>query len=152
MGIVVNDLVSAAEFFVTHFEATIAFHMDQFLDETGESATRMGAKKGASFALTMLEIGQAKLELVQWWPCLGYEESRRKPAPNVQGSAHLALGVADVQQAIDRMRTVEDVTVLSDAVALAGGQTPPLTNAFFLTPWGLLVELVNWATETDQAS
>ncbi|TAM66558.1 MAG: hypothetical protein EPN48_15985 [Microbacteriaceae bacterium] len=144
VGIVVPSLGQAVGFFTDVFGARVVFRMDRFLDETGESVARMGASRGASFALAMLEIDGKRLELLQWWPCVDVDDGSQKPVPNRGGAVHLAIEVPDVQAAIDRLRELPDVTVLSNALTFTDGPTPGLTNAFFLTPWGLMIELVSW--------
>lgn len=146
VGIVVPSLEQAVDFFVGYFGASVAFHIDRIIDDTGEAVARLGAKKGTSFALAMLDLGGQRLELLQWWPCLAYGAGSQVCAPNVRGSAHVAIEVSDIQATLERMRAVSGVLILSNVVTFDSGPTPGLRNAFFSTPWGLLIELMSWAT------
>lgn len=150
VGIVVRELTIAVDFFMAHFGATIVFTLDRFIDDTGRAVGRLGAERGSSFAIVMMSIGERQIELLQWWPHPIDHPMAQSVGPNLVGSAHLALAVQDVQRTIDRLRAVAEVTVLSDAVTFTAGPTPGLTNAFFTTGWGLLIELVCWPE--DEAS
>lgn len=140
-GIVVPDLAAAVAFFVDHLGAEVEFGMDRFIDESGAAVGRIGARAGASFALAMVRLGVARLELLQWWPVAAARESSE---PNVVGAVHVGVVVDDVAAALDRLRAVAGVRVLSGPLTFAEGPTPGLTNAFIVAPWGLLVELMSW--------
>lgn len=139
-GFVVPDLADAVSFFTEHFGASIEFQVDRSVDETDQAATRLGADRRASFALTMLNLGSARVELLQWWPASGPATA----SPNVVGAAHLAIAVFEVSATIHRLREVAGVTILSSPLTFDEGPTPGLTNAFFTTPWGMLIEIVSW--------
>ncbi|MFC6933861.1 VOC family protein [Actinomadura yumaensis] len=62
-GMSVPDLGAAVEFFVTHFGARVEFT----LPRVDGGAERLGAPADAAFALAMLDIGGARVELIQWW-------------------------------------------------------------------------------------
>ncbi|GAA1933561.1 VOC family protein [Nocardioides marmoribigeumensis] len=147
VGIVVPSLDDAIEFFAEHLGARVEFLMDPFEDPTGAAPARLGAAHGRSFALGMLRLGNARLELLQWWPP---HDAPASPADGV-GGVHVAVEVADVPAALARLRAVPGVRVLGEPATFRGGQTPNLVNAFVTTPWGLLVELLTWLgpDETD---
>jgi catechol 2,3-dioxygenase-like lactoylglutathione lyase family enzyme len=144
VGIVVPDLDEAIGFFASCFGAEVEFRMDPFEDPTGLAPARLGATHGRAFALAMLRLGTARLELVQWWP------GRFQPVspPDGVGGVHVAIEVPDVADALLALRRVPGVRVLGESVSFTGGQTPDLTNAFICTPWGALVELLSWITVT----
>ena len=152
IGIVVPELDQASQFFEEHFGAVVMFRIDRPVDEQDEVSARLGAGSGTNFALAMLKFGDARLELLQWWPDLDGDNVVHYRAPNLRGSAHVALEVDQVQATIDQMRTTHGVVVLSDAVTFHEGPTPGLTNAFFRTPWGLLIELVSWPRADESPS
>lgn len=141
VGLVVPDLAAAVAFFVDHLGAEVEFEMDRFIDESGAAVGRIGAGVGASFALVMIRLGGARIELLQWWPAAAAREPNE---PNVVGAAHVGVVVADVAAALDRLSAVAGVTIRSAPLTFTEGPTPGLTNAFLVTPWGLLVELMSW--------
>lgn len=145
VGIVVTNLDAAVQFFVTWFGARVVFRMERFDDPTGIAPTRLGAPRGANFALAMLEIGGGRFELVQWWPSATERQgSAVSPVPGAVGAAHVALAVGEVSTELDRLREAPGAEVLGEPLTFYSGPTPGLTNAFLRMPWGVLIELVSW--------
>lgn len=140
VGIVVPDLEVAVPFFTEQLGAEIVFALPRFQDPTGAAARRLGAEPTASFAVTMLRVGGAAIELVQWWPA----PSVIDVSPVRNASAHLALSVADVATEWQRLGALPEVQQLGAPVTFDAGPTPGLTNAFVRTSWGLLIELMSW--------
>lgn len=139
VGITVPDLESAVGFFTEHLGAEVVFELPRFEDASGEAPQRLGASARESFAVTMLRIGDAAIELVQWWPDVG-----AAVPPSTANAAHLALTVADVDAEWRRLGAVAGAEALGAPVRFESGPTPGLTNAFVRTPWGLLIELMSW--------
>lgn len=144
-GFIVPDLGAAVAFFSEHLGAELVFEIDRFIDESGQATRRMGDAPDASFALAMVRIGDARLELLQWWP-----ESPAPHSPHAVGSAHLALSVRDVTEAYERLGSVPGVRKLGSALTFEGEPTDGLTNAFVATPWGLLIELMAWPADAGR--
>ena len=145
VGVVVSDLDPAVHFFVTWFGARVIFHIARSVDTSGFAAARLGASRQSSFALTMLEIGGGRLELVQWWPSATAPSSSPAPfVPYAVGAAHVAVTVREVSTELDRLRAAPGVEVLGEPLTFEAGPTPGLTNAFIRISWGILVELVSW--------
>lgn len=140
-GFVVPNLNEAVSFFTEYCDASVAFTLGPVTDSSGESVARIGAVKGATFALAMLDFADTRIELLQWWPCLGVTPS----VPNVSGASHLALTVANVANFLQRVQSVPGVRILSTPLTFTEGPTPGMTNAFIIAPWGLLIEVVSWA-------
>ncbi|MBL3687423.1 hypothetical protein D3248_10750 [Leucobacter zeae] len=140
VGITVPDLESAVNFFTAHLDAEVLFALDRFVDESGAAAARLGAPPEASFALAMLRLGEARVELLQWWDA----DSGGMAAHHRGGGAHLALAVRDAAAARQRLAEVPGVRAMGEAVTFSDGPTPGLTNAFVESPWGLLIELMSW--------
>lgn len=143
LGLTVPDLDEAVGFFTAHLDAEVVFRLGRFIDESGEAPARLGADPSASFALAMLRVGDAEIELLQWWPALESADDGTN-APNRVGAAHLALSVADVAETYERLCAVPGVRRLGSPVTFSGDPTDGLTNAFVATPWGLLIELMGW--------
>ncbi|MGB3698733.1 MAG: VOC family protein [Gordonia sp. (in: high G+C Gram-positive bacteria)] len=149
-GLVVSDLDDAVDFFRTHLGAQVSFGMERFVDPTGAAPRRLGAATG-SFALTMLTLGDARVELLQWWdgdgrPITDTGTARR---PDRVGAAHLGIVVPDVSAALEPLRSVEAATILSEPVTFDSAATPGLTNAFVWTRFGVLLELMAWPATDD---
>jgi catechol 2,3-dioxygenase-like lactoylglutathione lyase family enzyme len=141
VGLTVPDLGSAVDFFVSAFGARLAFSMDRSSEGEAMGAERLGVRPASRFSLAMIELGTSRLELLQWWPA---PTDARPPHADLAGGAHVAVDVEDVARALERLRLVEGVEVVGEPLTFATGSTPGLTNAFVRTPWGALVELVNW--------
>ncbi|MFC6886521.1 MULTISPECIES: VOC family protein [Actinomadura] len=139
-GMSVPDLGAAVEFFVTHFGARVEFT----LPRVDGGAERLGAPADAAFALAMLDIGGARVELIQWWSPLAVAGG--PPRADMPGGAHLGVEVDDLPAMLAKLEAVPGVIVLGRPVTFNEGPTPGLTNAFVSTPWGGLVELLSWGT------
>lgn len=144
VGITVPDLEAAIGFFCEHLDATLDFRLDRFVDESGVAPSRLGAPAGTSFGLAMLSIGDARIELLQWWIQDTVSSPRSPRPPHQLGAAHLALAVNSVPESYATLGAVPGVRPLGSPVTFHGGATPGLTNAFVETPWGLLLELMSW--------
>lgn len=83
-GINVPDMAAAVAFFTEAFGATVVFAIDRFADPSGESMRRIGAPGNRSLAITMLAIGDGRVELLSW----GVAE--------VSGQAEAAVAAADI--------------------------------------------------------
>jgi catechol 2,3-dioxygenase-like lactoylglutathione lyase family enzyme len=145
VGLNVPDLEEAVAFFVEVLGAQVLFRMDRFSDPEGGAMQRLGAPRSARFELAMLSLGTGRLELLRWW-CA--EQRTDPPRSSDIGGSHVAIEVANVAAAFARLGTIPGVTVLGEPVTFGEGPTPGLTNAFVTTPWGALLELVNWG-QTD---
>jgi catechol 2,3-dioxygenase-like lactoylglutathione lyase family enzyme len=143
VGLNVPDLNQAVDFFTEIFGATVVFRMARFIDPSGAAMRRLGADESASFELAMLAIGPRRLELLRWW---SPTESQIAPGSASLGGSHVAIEVLNIAKTLDQLRGVPGVKVLGEPVTFNEGPTPGLTNAFLLTPWGTLIELVNWGT------
>lgn len=142
VGVNVPDLDEAVSFFVAVFGARVVFELERFSDVGGGALERLGADRHAGLALVMLELGRGRLELLNWSDA---EEARAPwPPSSALGASHVAIDVTDMDVALDRVRGVEGVVVIGEPVTFEEGPTPGLANAFVVTPWGLLVELVCW--------
>jgi catechol 2,3-dioxygenase-like lactoylglutathione lyase family enzyme len=141
VGLTVPDLTSAVEFFVSAFGARLVFSMEPSSEGESMGAERLGVRPASRFSLAMIELGTSRLELLQWWPA---PSDARPPRADLSGGAHVAVEVENVARALNGLRLFEGVEVVGEPVTFATGATPGLTNAFVSTPWGALVELVNW--------
>lgn len=142
VGLNVPDLEQAAGFFKDAFDAEVVFRLGRIADPHGRAMERIGADRAAEFEAVMLRIGSGHLELLQWF---SRASSSRLPAAVDIGASHVGVEVPDLAAALERARAIKGVQVIGEPVTFSEGPTPGLSNAFFRTPWGAIVELVHWA-------
>ncbi|WP_427015656.1 VOC family protein [Pseudarthrobacter sp. P1] len=141
VGLCVPDLEQATAFFVEAFGATVVFRLDRIRDPEGGSMQRIGANRAAEFEAVMLEMAGGRLELLQWW---SGESRAEQPAAMDVGASHLAMQTPDLRATLAVLRQMPGVVVMGEPVTFLEGATPGLSNAFVRTPWGTILELVNW--------
>lgn len=139
VGLSVPDLDDAARFFVDSLGAREVFRLPP-VTEPG-AAGRLGVVGRTSFELLMLDLGGTHLELLRWRP---EAELAGPPPAHARGAAHVALRVDDLPATLRRLRAVDGVSVVGEPVRFTEGPTPGLLNAFVTTPWGALLELLEW--------
>ncbi len=143
VGVNVPDLDAAVRFFQSVFGARVIFRLPRPEGAAGDTgAARLGAPAGAAFALAMIAIGSAPIELVEW--SLPARASGPAAHPWSPGGCHIAVTVENVEEALEAVRLAAGVRVLGGPVTFESGPTPGVTNAFITTPWGALVELISW--------
>jgi catechol 2,3-dioxygenase-like lactoylglutathione lyase family enzyme len=141
VGLTVPDLDEAVGFFAEVFGASVVFRLPRPEPGSDAKAGRLGADPSAHFALAMLDLGGGRVELLQWW---SPRPEGDEPAPDARGGSHVALEVSDVDATLGRLRGHPGVRVIGEPVRFPPGATPGLTNAFALTPWGSLLEILSW--------
>lgn len=142
VGVNVPDLDTAVNFFQTVFGARVIFRLPRPEGAGDTGATRLGAPADAAFALAMISIGSAAIELVEW--SLPAAASGPAADPWSPGGCHIAVAVGNVAETLAAVRLADGVRVLSGPLTFESGPTPGVTNAFIMTPWGALVELISW--------
>lgn len=136
----VPDLRQAVDFFVNILGARVQYErQSDALDS--DLAKRFGVAPGASFRLAKLELAGTALELFE------YRETGRSDVPAANstcGGGHFALIVDDFDAALGELGGVAGVQLLGKASVLS--EDHPLAGRrwiYFLTPWGLQLELVS---------
>jgi catechol 2,3-dioxygenase-like lactoylglutathione lyase family enzyme len=141
VGINVPDLDVAVDFLTGAFGASVLFRFDDIADATGAALRRLGAHPDAAFSLAMLEVGGARVELLSW---RSPRTDGSIPVADAPGGMHLGISVPDIAESLEALRARPDVEVIGEPVTFDSGATAGLTNAFALTSWGLLIELLQW--------
>jgi catechol 2,3-dioxygenase-like lactoylglutathione lyase family enzyme len=141
VGLTVPNLDEAVAFFAEAFGASVVFRLPRPEPGSDTQAGRLGADASAHFALTMLDLGGGRVELLQWW---SPRPQGDEPAPDVRGGSHVAVEVSDVGATLERLRAHPGVRIIGEPVRFPPADTPGLTNAFALTPWGSLLEILSW--------
>jgi catechol 2,3-dioxygenase-like lactoylglutathione lyase family enzyme len=101
VGIVVDDLAAAVEFFVA-----LGLELDGETSVEGEVVDRMTGLEGVRSDLAFLQTpdGQGKLEVVQYRSPERAENDPPPPRPNTPGLNHLLFAVDDVDATLARLR------------------------------------------------
>jgi catechol 2,3-dioxygenase-like lactoylglutathione lyase family enzyme len=136
----VPDLPQAVDFFVNVLGAQIRYQRrsDALGPDTSEC---FNVNPGASLRLAKLELAGTLLELFEYRDTGSPTESIGNSAC---GGGHLGLLVDDFDAAVERMRETPGVRVLGKPSVLPADH--PLAGrrwVYFLTPWGLQLELVS---------
>jgi catechol 2,3-dioxygenase-like lactoylglutathione lyase family enzyme len=143
VGFSVPDLDAAVEFFTAVFGAREPYRSSRrgegrFMTETFE------APPDSSFTLAMLRLEPSlNLELFQW-----EAPDRRAEMPKASdvGGHHLCVYVDDVEGAYEGLRRFPGVRVLGNLKTVGPGSPVSGTRwTYFVTPWGLQIEIVNRA-------
>jgi catechol 2,3-dioxygenase-like lactoylglutathione lyase family enzyme len=101
VGIVVDDLAAAVEFFVA-----LGLELDGETSVEGEVVDRMTGLEGVRSELAFLQTpdGHGKVEVVQYRSPMREEDDPPPPRPNTPGLNHLLFAVDDVDATLARLR------------------------------------------------
>jgi catechol 2,3-dioxygenase-like lactoylglutathione lyase family enzyme len=144
----VPDLDEASMFFVEVLGAE-----ELYRSTRGPDAEFMpknfAVPQDARLTLTMLRMPpNLNVELFQWSTS---ERRTQHPRHSDAGGHHLCFVVDDVDEAIAVLRGIPGVRLLGDRKEVAGDSPRVAGNrwTYFLTPWGLLMELVDRSRVAD---
>lgn len=138
----VPSLDEAVDFFVTVLGAEELYRSRRGPDEAFMPAN-FAVPADAALELSMLRLPpNLNLELFQWSTD---DRATAHPRHSDVGGHHLCFSVDDVDAALAYLRTVDGVTILGDRKEVAADSPYVAGNrwTYFLTPWGLLMELVD---------
>ena len=144
----VPDLDQAVFFFVQALGAQELYRStrgpdEQFMPENFAVPT------DASLTLAMLRLPpNLNVELFTWTTA---DRRTEHPRHSDAGGHHLCFVVDDVDDAIAVLRRIPGVQVLDDRKEVAGDSPRVAGNrwTYFLTPWGLLMEIVDRSRVAD---
>jgi catechol 2,3-dioxygenase-like lactoylglutathione lyase family enzyme len=128
IGFTVPDLEQAIEFFVAVLGFSLISRHGPLADD--ELEHQFDVPPGSSVRWAFLRRGSSLIELGEWTTG---ESRTQAPRNSDLGGRHLALGVTDLEAAIERLKTVPDVQLLKPR-----GQG----FVYFETPFGLFVQLI----------
>lgn len=136
----VPDLRQAVAFFVNVLGAQVRYER-----RSGEldaaTAGRFHVAQGSSFQIAKLDLAGTPLELFEYSLRGG---STVMAGNAVCGGGHIGLLVDDFDAAVERLRAVPDVRLLGESSVLPGDHLLAGRRwIYFLTPWGLQLELVS---------
>ncbi len=131
VGIVVNDLPAAVDFFVE-----VGLEVEGEASIEHEAASRIVGLEGVRSEIAMLRSpdGRRVLELVKFNSPASPEGGKREPA-HLPGIRHLAFVVDDVEDLVERLRS-RDVELVGELVSYGGYKL-----CYARGPEGIIVEL-----------
>jgi catechol 2,3-dioxygenase-like lactoylglutathione lyase family enzyme len=142
VGFTVPNLDAAIEFFTGVLGSELLFRTGPFEDPEGDFMSRnLNVDAKASLNIAMLRCGPVtNVELLEWDVL---SQCPEHPRNSDIGAGHLAFHVTDMAAAVAYLRDQPSVTVLGEPVTVEEGQ-PSAGSEFiyFLTPWGLQLELL----------
>jgi catechol 2,3-dioxygenase-like lactoylglutathione lyase family enzyme len=159
----VPDLNQAVRFFVQTLGAEELYRSTRGPDPEFMPAN-FAVPEDARLELVMLRMPpNLNVELFEWTTS---DRRTEHPRHSDAGGHHLCFVVDDVDEAVAVLRGIPGVRVLGDRKEVAGDSPRVAGNrwTYFLTPWGLLMEIVDrsrvadaprfvgpadWRTETD---
>jgi catechol 2,3-dioxygenase-like lactoylglutathione lyase family enzyme len=143
-GVTVPDLDAAVEFFIETLGAELWYQEGPFEDPDGDSMwLEMRIHPRTIERLAMLRLGStATIELLEF--SRNGDTDRDAQDLTHHSAAHIGLRVSNIDKAMEHLRAAEEVEVLSGPTTVESGVAAGLRWVFFLTPWGLLMELVEF--------
>ncbi|WP_405658348.1 VOC family protein [Streptomyces sp. NBC_01166] len=148
IGLTVPDLEEAVAFFVQVLGAE-----ELYRSTRGPDAEFMpenfAVPQDASLTLAMLRMPpNLNVELFEWNTS---DRRTEHPRHSDAGGHHLCFTVDDVDEAVSMLRGIPGVRVLGERKEVAGDSPRVAGNrwTYFLTPWGLLVEIVDRSRVAD---
>jgi catechol 2,3-dioxygenase-like lactoylglutathione lyase family enzyme len=138
----VPDLDEAVRFFVEVLGAE-----ELYRSKRGPDASFMpinfNVPEDAALELSMLRMPpNLNIELFQWRTA---DQRTTHPRHSDRGGHHLCFVVDDVDDAIDHLSRIPGVQILGERKEVAGDSPTVAGNrwTYFVSPWGLLMELVD---------
>lgn len=145
VGITVPDLDEAIAFFVDALGFVEVFRSGPY-DDFGYVWPGNDGPEKASLRLAVLRLGDSdNVELLEYTQRAVLDD-RPAPQPADRGGMHLALHVEDVYGLGEQLSSRADVTVLAPVQVEHGGPLDGLVWSYFLTSFGVVVELIKWDT------
>jgi len=142
VGFTVPDIEAATRFFVDVIGCTLVFEIGPFQSDDDWMETQLGVDRRAvvrSLRMFRCKTGPS-FEIFQY----ELAGACAVPPPNSDaGGHHLGFYVDDIGAAVAYLKS-HGVTVQGDPVTMKAGPTEGLTWVYFLSPWGMQLELVSY--------
>lgn len=137
----VPDLAVAVEFFIQALGCQLIYHVGPTEDPAGDwMRRRLDVHPRASLHFAMLRCGpNLNMELYERQ---APEQRREMPRNSDLGGRHLAFFVDDIEAAVDALGRQPGVRVLEGVEAVPDGPIAGTRWVYFLSPWGMQLELV----------
>ncbi len=155
VAVTVPDLAQAIAFFSSVLGWDEVFSVGPISDPTGDWMTvHLDVEPRASLKLAMMRAGPTQnVELFEY---SAKDQVKAPPRNSDVGGHHLAIYVADMEQAVAYLVGVPGVRVLGKPTPMTEGPNAGETICYFKTPWGMQMELVSYpggmryVVETDK--
>ena len=143
----VPDLDQAVRFFVEALGAQELYRSTRGRMPTSCPRTSP-CQRTRGLTLAMPDAANLNVELFEW---SSSDRRTEHPRHSDAGGHHLCFTVADVDQAVAVLRGIPGVRLLGDRKEVAGDSPRVAGNRwiYFLTPWGLLMEIVDRSRVAD---
>ncbi|MEO7195936.1 MAG: VOC family protein [Pseudonocardiaceae bacterium] len=137
----VPDLEQAVDFFTEVLGAELIYQEGPVEDPGGRFMSRqLGVDPAASAHIAMLRLGPVtNLELFEYQ---APTQNRVLPRNSDWGGHHLAIHVTDLDDAVRYLEDRPGVRLLGDPQVISHGPIAGNRWIYFLTPWGMQMELV----------
>ena len=146
IGCTVPNLEKAIDFFVNILGCQLLYKGGPFECPNSDwMKTHLNADTNASLNLAMLRCGPVtNLELLEFETP---NQNKVLPQSSDFGGHHLAFYVADIDLAIDYLKKQPGVEILGEPTKITDQPNEGYTFVYFLSPWGLQMELVTYPPE-----
>ncbi|RGE19554.1 VOC family protein [Leucobacter sp. wl10] len=143
VGLSVPDLEEAVAFFVEVFDCEHVFTAGPY-ENSGWVWPGEPEPEVLTLRLAVLRQGDTlNIELLEYTDRTR-EQPDRAPRPADPGGHHLAFYVEDIHGFERRLRARDDVRFMNATETEEGGPIDGTEWCYFLTPWGLTIELIRW--------
>lgn len=142
IGLTVPDLEEAVEFFVQVLGCEPVYDIDPFKSTGNWMETQLDVDPRAEIPkITMLKChGGPNLELFEYKAAV---QSHSIPKNSDIGVHHLSFYVEDIQKGVETLKK-NGLRVLGEPVHMTEGSSAGESWIYFLSPWGLQLELVSF--------
>lgn len=143
VGLSVPNLEQAIDFFVSAFGCRVVFHAGPY-DDLGFTWPGDDGPENTTMRLAMLRMGDSdNIELLEY-SRRDAPKSDTPPRVSEPGGMHLCFYVEDIYEAEKELRKRSDIRWLNAVSKEEGGPLDGLDWSYFLTDWGLVIELIRW--------
>ncbi|SDJ17361.1 Catechol 2,3-dioxygenase [Ferrimonas sediminum] len=143
IGVTVPNLTQATEFFTEVMGCQVFFEMGPFKDPEGNwMQENLNVDPRAEIdVLNMMRCGNgANLELFQY---RAPEQNTTVPRNSDIGGHHLAFYVEDMAAAVTYLKE-QQLEIMGQPKTMTEGPNAGVTWVYFLSPWGMQLELVSY--------
>lgn len=142
IGFTVLSIDQAVEFFEKHFGFKVAYEHGPFSSDNDWMSVHLNVKpRDVLEKIVMMEAGNMLLEIFEY--AASETQKRVGPLNSDVGGHHVAFYVDDMHRAVEYLRA-QGLTVLGEPTVMEKGPTAGETWVYFLSPWGMQLELVSY--------
>lgn len=145
IAITVPDLDAAVKFFVEVIGCEFVYDLGPTEDQNGTwMQDRLNVPARSSLHFAMLRVGpNLNLEVYEYW---APDQRTVIPRNCDWGAMHMAIHVDDIDAAATYLSKVPGVRMLEAPEEVEGGPIGTTRWVYFLTPWGMQMELVSYGS------